>query len=226
MLKKPASLIVKSKKKETVKGRQKIERVILKNGLEVNFLFDKLFTTSSIQMCFKIGWRNDTNEHLGLAHLFEHLVGKRTKNYPEKSQLSKKLDELGIVTNAFTGPDSTVYFQNQINENILVSLKMLFETIYNTRFEEVDLEKEKHVVLTEAQEYLDNDDSIIWRQLIMNLYPGTTLEKFFFGTRDSMNRITMSEFIEFYKIYRNPKSSILFISSNDLKNKKKIIKNQ
>lgn len=202
---------------------QKVERVKLKNGLRVNFLFDKLFTTSSIQMCFKIGWRHDKIELRGLAHLFEHLVGKRTRKFPGKSEFAKKLDELGIITNASTGPDVTVYFQNQIHENIFMSLEMLFEAIYNTNFELEDLEKEKHVVLNEAREYLDNDDSILWRQTIQNLFPNTTMEKFFFGDQETMKNITIKEFEDFYNIYRNPKNCEIFIATNNPKHKKKIV---
>lgn len=203
---------------------QKHEKIKLKNGPEIHFLFDKLFTTSSIQMCFKVGWRYDSDEHLGLAHLFEHLVGKRTSRYREKSEFSKKLDELGILTNASTGPDTTVYFQNQINENILVSLEMLIEAIYNSEFEEEDLEKEKHVVLNEAREYLDSDDSVVWRQMMLNLFPGTSMEKFFFGDAITMKNISLNEFEDFYQIYRNPKNSILFISTNSKKYKGEIVK--
>lgn len=203
---------------------QKIERVKLKNGLEVYFLFDKLFTTSSIQMCFKIGWRNDEEKTLGLAHLFEHLVGKRTKEFPGKSEFAKKLDEMGIVTNAQTGPDTTVYFQNQTNENLLSSLKMLYEAIYFSVFELEDLEKEKKVVLTEAREYLDNDDSVLWKQTSVSLFPGTSFEKFFFGSEETMKNISLGEFEEFYKMYKNPKNSILLVSANNSKNKKPVLK--
>jgi predicted Zn-dependent peptidase len=129
---------------------QKHEKVKLKNGLDIHFLFDKAFTTSSIQMCFKVGWRNDVEEYRGLAHLFEHLVGKRTKNFPGKSEFAQVLEQKGIVFNAFTSPDVTVYWQNQTNDNLLISLEYLFEAIYNSEFEDDDLEKEKKVVTSEA----------------------------------------------------------------------------
>jgi predicted Zn-dependent peptidase len=205
------------------KERQKSKKVKLKNGLEVHFLFDKLFTTSSLQMCFKVGWRHDKEEQRGLAHLFEHLVGKRTKRFPEKSEFSKKLDELGIVTNATTGPDNTIYYQNQTNDNLIESLSMMYESIYGSVFTQDDLEKEKNVVLTEAREYLDNDDSVIWRQMMRNLFPKTTMEKFFFGDVETMKNITLADFEEFYNIYKNPKNSILFVATNSIKNKKKVL---
>jgi predicted Zn-dependent peptidase len=71
--------------------KQKIEKIKLKSGLEVVFLFDKAFTTSSLKMLFKIGWRNDTESERGLAHLFEHLVGKRTQLPDVERQLGPRV---------------------------------------------------------------------------------------------------------------------------------------
>lgn len=202
---------------------QKIEIVKLKNGLQVHFLLDKRFTTSSVKMCFKVGWRNDTENERGLAHLFEHLIGKRTKKYTQKSEFAKKLDEEGVVSNAWTGPDMTVYYQNQTNKQLLTSLGLLFEAIYNTSFTEEDLEKEKGVVLNEAKRYLDSDSSVLWRETMINLFPGTTMEKFFFGDTKTMKNITLKHFEDFYRIYKNPKNSMLFVGTNNPKSKKKVV---
>lgn len=203
---------------------QRVERVKLKSGLEVVFLFDKNFTTSTIQMCFKLGWRADTENERGLAHLFEHLIGKRTQKYPNKSEFAKKIDREGIVSNAYTGPDMTVYYQNQTNDNLMKSLELFYEAIYNTLFTEEDLEKEKGIVLNEADRYLDNDSSLLWMQVMKNLFPKTTMEKFFFGDKETMKNITLKHFEDFYKIYRNPKNSILFIGTKDKKVKVKTLK--
>jgi predicted Zn-dependent peptidase len=204
--------------------KQKIEKIKLKSGLEVVFLFDKAFTTSSLKMLFKIGWRNDTESERGLAHLFEHLVGKRTKKYGGKSEFAEKLEIEGIVSNAYTGPDITVYYQNQTNQKMMTSLGLLYEAIYNTNFVKEDLEQEKNVVMTEARRYLDNDDSVAWRQVFLNLYKGSTMEKFFFGDDETMKNITLEHFEDFYNIYKNPKNSTLFVGTNDPKNKQKVLK--
>ena len=81
---------------------------------------------------------------------------------------------------------SIIYKPNKI----LKSLELLFEAIYNTMFFEDDLEKEKHVVLTEAKEFLDNDDSFVYLEMLKTLFPNTTMSKFFFGTEETMKNIT------------------------------------
>jgi len=202
---------------------QKIDRVKLKNGLEIYFLIDKKFTTSSIQMMFKIGWRNDPVEQLGLAHLFEHLVGKRTKKYPDKSEFAKKLEVSGISHNAWTGPDTTVYLQEQTNENLLKSLELFYEAIYHSTFHVEDLEKEKEIVLTESRRYQDNDSSVVWREIIQNLFPDTTMGKFFFGNKETLSKITLPTFQEFYELYKNPTNSVLFIGTDKPTKKKAVV---
>jgi len=195
---------------------QKIKKIKLKNGLAVNFLIDKEFKTSSIQMLFKLGWRSDTEGVRGIAHLFEHLVGKRTNKYGEKSEFAKILEHEGIIANAWTGPDSTVYYQDQIHTKLVASLALLFEAIYNSKFVAEDLEKEKGVVLNEAKRYLDDDDSVVGRETLIALYPKSTMSKFFFGDEITMKNITLEHFGHFYEIYRNPKNSELFIATDSL----------
>jgi zinc protease len=203
---------------------QKVERVKLKNGLEVVFIFDPRFTTSTVQMNFKIGWRHDEKKYLGIAHLFEHLVGKRTQKYPGKSEFTEALERMGIESNAYTTADYTCYYQNQTCENVLTSLNMLYEAIYNTNFLADDLEKEKDIVMNESREYEDNDDHLLWREMMKNIFPGTTLNQNLFGNLETMKNITLVEFENFYKNYKNPKNSFLVVATKDSKQKQKVLK--
>jgi zinc protease len=203
---------------------QKVERVKLKNGMEIVFIFDPRFTTSTVQMNFKIGWRHDEKKYLGIAHLFEHLVGKRTQKYHGKSEFTEALERMGIESNAYTTADYTCYYQNQTCENVLKSLNMLYEAIYNTNFLADDLEKEKDIVMNESREYEDNDDHLLWREMMKNIFPGTTLNQNLFGTLETMKNITLLEFENFYNNYKNPKNSFLVIATKDSKQKQKALK--
>jgi predicted Zn-dependent peptidase len=203
---------------------ERIKKYKTKSGLDVYFVLDKRFTTSTVQMCFRLGWRHDETDYTGLAHLFEHMVGKRTKNYPGKSEFDKVKDELGIVSNAYTSSNITVYHQSQVLSKTLKSLELLFEAIYNTNFLPEDLEKEKEVVLTESREYLDDDDSLIWHEMVKSVFPDTTMGKFFFGNEETMKRIDLKVFTDFYEIYKNPKNAFLVIGIDSEKESKKILK--
>ncbi len=201
----------------------KVEEVVLKNGLKIIFIFDDAFSTSSIQMSFPVGWRNDPMGKVGLAHLFEHLVGKRTYKFRQKSELVKTLEEAGIRYDAVTSPNITSYFHKQTTENLKLSLGLMFEAIYNSIFNEEDLIKEKQVVLTEARQYMDNDTNFSWHLTAKNLFKNTTLSNFFFGDEESLGNISIGDFEKYYQIFRNPKNSTLFISTSTINSKDAIV---
>jgi predicted Zn-dependent peptidase len=203
---------------------EKIKRVKLKSGVEVFFLTCEKYTTSTVQFMFPIGWRHDDEKYLGLAHFFEHLVGKRTKNYPGKTELTRFLEKEGIVGNAYTSSDLTCYHHSNSHNRLIFSLEKLLEAIYFSEFVEEDLNMEKEVVMTEARQYLDDDDSLLWHKLMGKMFPGTSIDKFLFGTPETMKNIDVAKFKEFYKMYLNPKNTKIFIGTNNLKNEKKIVK--
>jgi zinc protease len=202
---------------------QQVEIEVLKNKMKVIFVFDHRFTTSSIQMNFKVGWRHDKKELLGLAHLFEHLVGKRTRIYPGKSEFAIELEKLGIESNAYTSFDYTAYYHNQTEKNLLPSLKMLFEALNNSVFNKEDLAMEKKVVMNERREALDNDDHLLWVAVVKNLFPESALTQDLFGTPETMNNISVSDLEKFYAYYLDVHHSFLVVASSDRKQKKMVL---
>ena len=60
---------------------QNIIRKKLKNNLNVEFIVDSSFAYSVICFEFGVGSFHDDKNLMGIAHLFEHLVGKRTKKF-------------------------------------------------------------------------------------------------------------------------------------------------
>lgn len=194
--------------------QQDIIQDVLPNGLRLIFLKDQRYTTSAVLFGFSVGWRHDPAGLEGLAHIFEHVVGKRTIKHPEKAAFDATKEMLGIKTEARTYPDYTYYLQYQAHEHLQKSIELMFEAVYGTEFIAADLDKEKAVVLTEAREYMDNDSSFLYYKNRSSLFNGTTLSRFFFGTDESMEKITIDTFKEFYRYYLNPKNAVVIIACN------------
>lgn len=187
----------------------------LKNGLEVYFNISKKNNYSSIMMSFDLGWMHDDNEFSGLAHLFEHLVGKRTKTYPEKGSISLEKSKLGITYNAMTTPDNTYYYQNSLTKHYFASLNLLLQSIYESVFDENDLEGEKKIVLREYANYQENRQQYMWETISKNIFKNSPLSKNIFGTQDSLKNIEINTFKSFYDNYKNIKKTKLLISTDN-----------
>ena len=82
----------------------------LANGLRIFSLQDKSSPTVSIQVWYKVGSKDDPEGRSGFAHLFEHMMFKRTKNM--KAEMFDRLTEdIGGFNNASTWDDYTDYYE-------------------------------------------------------------------------------------------------------------------
>ena len=64
-------------------GKLEATRFKLSNGLRVIVVEDHSSPTFAYQTWFDVGSKNETPGYTGLAHLFEHMMFKGTRKYPD-----------------------------------------------------------------------------------------------------------------------------------------------
>ena len=198
---------------------QNIIRKKLKNNLNVEFIVDSSFAYSVICFEFGVGSFHDDKNLMGIAHLFEHLVGKRTKKFREKSGVISEIEKQGIEFNAFTYPQYTLYLHKQENQKILASLDLMVEILYNSSFVIADLEKEKKVVLQEGEQAKQTESFLMWQELQKNLLRNEMLA---YGTKETLTNISLKMFSQFYLQYKSLENTKVLIAVSDERVIKKI----
>ena len=58
----------------------KYKRQVLKNGLTVLVNRDRSSKLAAVNLLYKVGARNESEDKTGFAHLFEHLMFRGTHN--------------------------------------------------------------------------------------------------------------------------------------------------
>ena len=82
----------------------------LANGLEVYSIEDHTTPTVAIEVTYHVGSKDDPPHRRGFAHLFEHLMFKSTAHM--KAEMMDRLtDDVGGENNAYTGEDTTIYWE-------------------------------------------------------------------------------------------------------------------
>lgn len=84
------------------------ERHTLDNGLDVVLHVDRRLPLVAVDLTYHVGWMHD-GEHLGLAHLVEHLMFRGTRDLPDGGPLALLQDADATGTNASTSHDRTSY---------------------------------------------------------------------------------------------------------------------
>ena len=91
------------------------EKRKLANGLTVIVHEDHSTPLVALNILYKVGARNETEDKTGFAHLFEHLMFGGSVNIPD---YDKPLQMAGGENNAFTNNDFTNYYLTIPTQNV------------------------------------------------------------------------------------------------------------
>jgi zinc protease len=82
----------------------------LANGLRVISMRDTTTPNVVVSVWYEVGSKHDPEGRSGFAHLFEHILSRKTRNMPY-NMINKLTEDVGGVRNASTWYDRTNYFE-------------------------------------------------------------------------------------------------------------------
>jgi zinc protease len=110
---------------------------------------------AELRLVVKVGSVQESEDQLGIAHFVEHMAFNGTENYP-KMDLVRALESFGMRfgadVNASTGFDETMYFLRIPTDTPKImdsAFQILEDWAHNVTFEDVEVEKERGVVIEE-----------------------------------------------------------------------------
>lgn len=151
-----------SRKAETVSvynlvGTLSVQKMILANGLKIVVLEDHSSPTIAYQTWFKVGSKDETKGQTGLAHLFEHMMFRGSKNH-KAGEFDRILEFNGVEgLNAGTNHDYTSYVQELPSDKLDLIASMEAERLENLIVDTAAFTTEREVVQNERR--LRNENS-------------------------------------------------------------------
>ena len=121
----------------------------LGNGMRVLLLEDHRTPVVAVQIWVDAG-SSDESFHTGIAHLFEHMMFKGSKNIAPEVH-AQLINERGGQINAYTSHDVTVYHEDVTSESLPLVIDLEAERFLNLDISEETLESEREVVLEERR---------------------------------------------------------------------------
>ena len=185
----------------------------LKNGLTIIGEEIPYLKSISLGVWVKAGSIMETKENSGVSHFIEHMLFKGTTNRTSK-ELAREMDNLGGVINAFTSKECTCFYVKLLDEHINIGIDVLSDMILNSRFDELDIKKEKSVILEELKMYEDSPDDLVYDLLLENIYKDHSLGMNILGDRQSLKNLKRESILDYYNEYYVPNNSIISICGN------------
>jgi len=102
-----------------------------------------------VMLIVRAGSRDETPRTAGLAHFLEHLFFKGTSRRPTAMEISREVDRLGAVTNAYTDTEEVAYYAEGPAASLDQLADIVTDMLSHPLFEAEEVERERNVVLQE-----------------------------------------------------------------------------
>lgn len=172
-------------------------RKVLPNGLRVLLIPMPAMESATVLVMAGAGSRYETKQNSGISHFLEHMAFKGTERRPSAMDISSLIDGMGGEFNAFTGKETTGYYIKSAKSRIETSIDLLSDMLMNSKFDPVEIEKEKGVIIEEINLYEDMPARKIGDIYEQLLYGDTPMGWDIAGSKDVIKAITRDDFVSY-----------------------------
>lgn len=143
----------------------------------------------------------------------EHMFFKGTKTRTAE-KIRQEFDRLGAGYNAYTSEESTAFYVQAAAEDFEKSLELIADLFLNPAFPDPELEREKGVILEEANMRRDIPQLHVQTLAQAQVFADYSLGHDLIGTPESVKGIGQSDIWEYFKKGYSPESTIVVICGN------------
>tara|TARA_Y100001968_G_scaffold302756_1_gene316334 strand:- start:1046 stop:3904 length:2859 start_codon:yes stop_codon:yes gene_type:complete len=194
-------------------GGLSVERWRLRsNGLEVLLVADQSAETVSYHTYFDVGSSDEVPGKTGLAHLFEHMMFKRTDRYDD-SHFSQVLEASGAPDlNAWTWLDITAYHVSLPAEKLPLIIDLESTRMDGLVVDAAQLDAEREVVINERRYRVDNDPEGAMNERLWALaFENTRYHWPTIGWQQDIEGYTVEDCTEFYRRWYAPNNATVVL---------------
>jgi predicted Zn-dependent peptidase len=185
----------------------------LSNGIRVVSETLPKSRSVSIGVWVKVGSRHEAPELGGVSHFIEHMFFKGTGRRSAKD-IAIEMDSLGGEMNAFTSQETTTYYAKVVDEHLPVVIDIMADILLGARFDPLDMEKERKIILEEIKGVEDTPDDFIHELFTSTVWPDNSLGRPILGTRDTIKALKHDDIISYIDNYYHPKEIVISVAGN------------
>jgi len=182
------------------------------NGLKVLTAPVKGTRATTIMFMFGVGSRFESPELNGISHFLEHMYFKGTEKRPTTLDISKELDSVGAGFNAYTGEEATGYFVRVSSEHFDLGLDILTDMLFNSKFDEKEIEREKGVIIEEINMYNDDPRAKVEDVAKELVYPAHPLGRNIAGSKETVSSFKRDDFIKYRETHYQPSNCVIVVA--------------
>jgi zinc protease len=186
----------------------------LQNGMQVVVIPDHRAPVVTQMIWFKVGGVDDPPGLSGLAHFFEHMMFRGTKQAPGDA-FARTLARNGGEDNAFTTHDYTAFYEQIAKNRLPLAMSLEADRMANLDLSDSNVTTERDVVLEERRMRIENDpQALLSEQIDAALHLSHPYGRPVIGWPEEVRRIGRVEAQDFYRHHYAPNNAILIVAGD------------
>ena len=198
-------------------------KTILKNGLRIITVPMKDNETVTVMTLVEAGSNYEPKDINGISHFLEHMCFKGTEKRPSAKVINNELDSLGSQSNAFTSTEYTGYWAKAHHSKVDHLLDVVSDIYLNSKLPEVEIEKEKGVIIEEINMNEDMPQAKVGDVFGELFHGDQSAGRPVIGSRENIKKMMREDFVEYKKNHYVAKATTVVVAGK--MNEKKVIKN-
>lgn len=185
----------------------------LDNGLRIIVEHIDYVKSVSVGLWVENGSRNENKVNNGISHFIEHMFFKGTQNRTAKD-IAEDIENVGGQINAFTGKEATCFYVKTLDNHLELCLDVLSDMMFNSNFNEEDIEKEKSVILEEINMSEDTPEDVLSDLHSIATWGEDPISYPILGTEKTIKQFKRNVLKEYISNYYIPENSVISICGN------------
>ncbi len=190
------------------------KKVKLKNKANLYLVEHDCSQSITILVVYPVGSRYESKDLNGVSHYIEHMMFKGTKKRKNTLALTREIDRLGAMYNAFTGKEYTGYYIKIDKKYFEKAVDILSDMLFNSRFDPAKMEREKGVIIEEIRMYNDNPLFNIENIFEDLLYNGSALGRDIAGKVENVAKFNRERVMRFKNQHYLPANMTIVAAGN------------
>ncbi len=185
----------------------------LANGLRIATDTMPQFQTVSVGVWVNVGTRHEPHDQNGIAHLLEHMMFKGTAKRSAQD-ISAEIESAGGHMNAYTSRENTAYYVRLLGEDLPVAVDILSDVLQHSTLPDVELERERTVILQELAQVEDTPDDIVLDYFQQTAYPEQTIGQPILGLSEVIQQVSRQQISSYQKKHYIAPNLLLVAAGN------------
>jgi len=184
----------------------------LSNGFRL--IYQK--TNRKVAYCALIintGTRDELDNEHGVAHFIEHMLFKGTEKRKAYHIISR-MEDVGGEIDAYTTKEETCIHTSFLAEHYDRTLELLSDMVFNSKFPEKEIEKEKKVIIDEIESYNDSPSELIFDEFEEIIFSNNNLGRNILGTKKTVKSFKVNNLKDFYNRAYNTDQMVMCFVGN------------